>query len=208
MARDVQPNHKVVCLYPSRHSLWKGAPGTGQSVENEPNREEQNMATLTVLKFNRPDGAEKALNTLRRLQQQQLIELADAAVVEWPSDRKAPRTRQATDTAGIAELGGAFWGFLFGLIFFVPLLGFALGAATGALTGALTDVGIDDDFIRQTRDKVTPGTSALFVLATSAVLDRVIPELKPLEPELIATNLSSQEESRLRELFAEVATHA
>jgi uncharacterized membrane protein len=166
------------------------------------------MATLTVLKFHTPDGAEKALNTLRRLQQQQLIQLADAAVVEWPPDRKAPRTRQAIDTAGIGALGGAFWGFLFGLIFFVPLLGLAVGAATGAFTGALTDVGIDDDFIRQTRDKVTPGTSALFALSTNAVPDRVIPELKPLEPELIATNLSTAEEGRLRELFGDVPTHA
>src|SRR3712207_7250264 len=37
--------------------------------------------------------------------------------------------------------------------FLVPLLGAAVGAATGALVGAFTDVGIDDEFIWQTREK-------------------------------------------------------
>ena len=97
-----------------------------------------------------------ALNILRRLQQQNLIRIIDAAVVEWPQDRKTPRTRQAVDTTGEGTLGGAFWGFLFGPIFFVPLLGMALGAATGALTGALTDVGIDDDFIKQAQPAEAP----------------------------------------------------
>ena len=44
---------------------------------------------------------------------------------------------------------------LFGLIFFVPLLGMAIGAGMGALTGAMADVGIDDDFIRRIRDEIT-----------------------------------------------------
>ena len=70
-------------------------------------------------------------------------------------------------------LGGGFWGLLFGLIFFVPLLGAAIGAATGALAGSLTDVGIDDEFINKVRDQVTPGTSALFVMTSHAVVDRI-----------------------------------
>jgi uncharacterized membrane protein len=94
-------------------------------------------------------------------------------------------------------------GFLFGLIFFVPLLGLAIGAATGAISGALTDVGIDDNFIKQIRDKVKPGTSALFLMTANAVVDRVVAELKSLNPELITSNLSDEQESRLRELFAE-----
>src|SRR4029079_2715950 len=161
------------------------------------------MATMSVLKFDQPHNAEQALNMLRRLQSQQLITILDAAVVEWPNDRKAPRTRQAIDTTSAGTLGGAFWGLLFGVIFFVPLLGMALGAAAGALSGALTDVGIDDNFIRRMREKVTRGTSALFLLTANAVPDRVIPEIKTLNPELLATNLSREQETRLRELFAE-----
>jgi len=161
------------------------------------------MTTLSVLKFSSPDGAEQALQILRRLQQQQLIRVVDAAVVTWPQGSKGPKTKQAVNTTGVGTLNGAFWGFLFGLIFFMPLLGMALGAAAGAIGGALTDYGIDDNFIKQTREKVTPGTSALFLMTARAVVDRVTAELKGLNPELITTNLSAQQEARVRELFAE-----
>ena len=101
-------------------------------------------------------------------------------------------------------MGGAFWGFLFGLIFFVPFLGAAIGAGMGALSGSLADVGIDDNFIKESRDKITPGTSALFLLSTAAVTDRVAEELKQrgLHGELIASNLSQEQEAKLKEVFA------
>ena len=85
---------------------------------------------------------------------------------------KRPTTRQLHNLASAGALGGAFWGLLFGLLFFVPLLGMAIGAAAGALSGSLTDVGIDDDFIKRTREEITPGTSALFVMSADAVLDK------------------------------------
>jgi uncharacterized membrane protein len=100
-------------------------------------------------------------------------------------------------------LGGAFWGMLFGLIFFVPLLGMAIGAGMGALGGSLADVGIDDDFIKQAREKVTPGTSALFALTSRATEDRVIEELKQFDFEIISTNLPAEQEQKLREAFGE-----
>jgi uncharacterized membrane protein len=161
------------------------------------------MTTLSVLEFNSPDGADQALRILQRLQQQQLIKLVDAAVVTWPQGSKGPKTKQMISTVRAGALGGAFWGFLIGLIFLVPLLGLAVGAAAGAAGGALRDYGIDDNFIKQVREKVTPGTSALFLMTAHAVIDRVVAELKSLNPELITSNLSDEQESRLRELFAE-----
>jgi uncharacterized membrane protein len=163
------------------------------------------MATLSVLKFNKPESADEALQTLQRLQQQQLIQVLDAAIVTWPQNSKAPKTKQAINTAGAGALGGAFWGLLLGLIFFMPLLGAAVGAAAGAIAGAFTDTGIDDNFIKQTRDKVNPGTSALFLMTANAVADRVVPELKSLNPELITTNLPADKEDKLRQVFAEAA---
>jgi uncharacterized membrane protein len=105
--------------------------------------------------------------------------------------------------AGAGAGFGALWGFLFGLIFFVPLLGMAIGAGMGALGGSLSDVGIDDDFIKQVREKVTPGTSALFALTSGATEDRVIEELKQYEFEIISTNLPEEQEQKLREAFGE-----
>ncbi len=107
------------------------------------------------------------------MQTQQLINIQDAAVVSWEQGKKKPKTRQLNNLAGAGALGGAFWGMLFGLIFFVPLLGLAVGAAMGALTGSMADVGIDDKFINGVKQRVTPGTSALFLLTSDAVVDRV-----------------------------------
>jgi uncharacterized membrane protein len=67
----------------------------------------------------------------------------------------------------------------------------------------MTDVGIDDDFIRSVRDNVTPGTSALFVMTSNAVADKVLDEFKSTGASLISTNLSGDQEARLREAFAD-----
>jgi uncharacterized membrane protein len=161
------------------------------------------VATLTAWAFPTVDGAEKAVEHLKQLQSQQLIKLQDAAVVTWPVDKKKPKTRQLNNLAGAGALGGAFWGMLFGLLFFVPLLGAAIGAGIGALTGSMTDVGIDDNFINSVKQRVTPGTSALFLLSSDAVTDRVKGTFTDLNPELIASNLSADQEAKLREVFTE-----
>lgn len=161
------------------------------------------MATLTVWQFPTPQGADEAEQTLGTLQKQELIQVIDAATVSWPPDKKRPKTRQLNSPAGAGALGGSFWGLLFGLIFFVPLLGMAVGAAAGALSGSLTDVGIDDDFIRTVRDKLKPGSSALFVLTEGAVVDRVHEAFEGSPAQLIASNLSTEEEATLREVFTE-----
>lgn len=161
------------------------------------------MATLSVWKFDTPDGAERATKTLADLQKQELIKVHDAAVVSWQNGKKKPKTRQLSALAGAGALGGAFWGLLFGLLFFVPLLGMAVGAAMGGLAGSMTDVGIDDDFIARVRQAVTPGTSALFVMTSDAVQDRVQAAFEGQKMELLTTNLTSEEEDRLRDVFAE-----
>ena len=162
------------------------------------------MATLSVLKFNDPHGADRVLIALQGMQERQLINLEDAAVVSWPQGNKKPTTRQLHSTAGAGAMSGAFWGFLFGLIFFVPFLGAAIGASMGGMTGALADVGIHDDFIKQVRDKVTEGTSALFALTSGATaVDKVVDELKQYDFEIISTNLPEEQEKQLREAFAQ-----
>jgi uncharacterized membrane protein len=160
------------------------------------------MATLTVLEFPKVDGAGKALDKIKSLQKLQLIKVMDAAIVTWPEGKKSPKTKQLVSLAGVGGFQGAFWGMLFGLIFFVPFFGMAVGAAIGALSGAFADYGIDDEFIKKTRDKVRPGTSALFLMTKDAVLDKVADEMKGIEFEIIATNLSKEEEEALKTAFS------
>ena len=161
------------------------------------------MATLTVWRFNNPEGAGRAVGILEGLQKQDLITVHDAAIVSWPIDKKRPKTKQLHNLAGVGALSGSFWGLLFGLLFFVPLFGMAVGAALGAVSGSMADVGIDDDFIDTVRSEVQPGTSALFVMTSDAVQDKVRAAFSEEKPKLVQTDLSSEEEARLREYFSE-----
>jgi uncharacterized membrane protein len=161
------------------------------------------MSSLTVWKFPTPYGAESALEKLKGLEAQHLITVQDAAVVSWEPGKSKPKTHQMNDTTKRGALGGGFWGLLFGLIFFVPILGLAIGAASGALFGSLSDVGINDSFIKSARDQITPGTSALFLLSSDAVIDRVKEEFPANDAELISTNLSNEQEAKLRAAFAQ-----
>ena len=161
------------------------------------------MATVTVLKFPTVDGANQVLNRIELLQKQHLITLHDAAIVSWPAGKKGPHTRQLVDLVSAGAVSGMFWGMLFGMIFFTPLFGLAIGAAFGALGGAFRDYGIDDDFIKQVRSQVTEGTSALFLMTSDAVVDRVADAMKDVKFEIIATNLSKDQEQKLREAFGQ-----
>jgi uncharacterized membrane protein len=160
------------------------------------------MATLTAFKFATPEGAGQMLDKIKELQKAQLIQLQDAAIVTWPQGAKKPKTKQLENLAGAGALEGAFWGMLFGLIFFVPIIGLAVGAGMGAIAGKMSDYGINDDFINQAREKITEGTSALFLLTSNAVMDKVTEELKGYDFELIASNLTKEQEEQLMAAFA------
>lgn len=132
------------------------------------------MATLTVWKFSTATGVVGASTRLQDLIRQGSLAIHDAATVAWEPTATKPRTSRLAGTAAPGALGDSFWSLLFGLIFLVPLLGAAMGSATGTVTGPLTDVGIDDTFLNRVRDQITPGTSALFVLAPDTVMDTVM----------------------------------
>jgi uncharacterized membrane protein len=161
------------------------------------------MATLVAIKFPTTEGAQTMLYTLENLQKQQLIQIQDGAIVTWAAGASKPKTQQLTSMTGVGALGGAFWGFLFGLLFFVPFFGLAVGAAMGALMGHFAHYGIDQSFIDQVRAKVTPGTSALFLLTSGAVVDKVADAVKGQQFEIIQTNLSKEQEDQLRKDFGE-----
>jgi uncharacterized membrane protein len=137
---------------------------------------------------------------MRGMQKQELIALADAAAVIRKPDGKV-KIKQANSLVGAGALGGAFWGMLFGLLFFAPWLGMAVGALGGAIGGKLSDVGIDDKFIKEVGATIEPGHSALFLLVVRMTEDRVLPALHASGATLLRTNLSAEDEAKLRATF-------
>ena len=162
------------------------------------------MDNLFVLKFSDEATAVQVLGTLKRLQDQQLIKVSDAAILTVQADGK-PKIKQATNLVGAGALGGAFWGLLVGALLFVPILGMAVGAATGALSGKMSDIGISNDFIKQLANSLKPGEAALFLLTSQGVVDKVADELKQYKFQLLQTSLSKENEAKLREMLGTTA---
>jgi len=111
------------------------------------------MATLSVLRFDDPRAAARTLIALQGMQDRNMITLEDAAVVSWPEGNKKPTIPQE-HLVGEMTLGGAFWGLLFRLIFFMPFLGAAIGAGA-SLSTSLQNEGIDAEFIKRVGEEVT-----------------------------------------------------
>jgi uncharacterized membrane protein len=158
------------------------------------------MSELIVIAFDNETGAGEMRDAFGPLIKQHLITLDDAAVVVRKQDGKV-KVKQAVNLVGEGALGGAFWGMLIGLLFWMPWLGLAIGAASGALAGKLSDVGVDDNFIKEVGNKIEPGHSALFLLVREATTDKVIDALKPYGGEIIQTSLSAEDEAKLKAAF-------
>ena len=115
------------------------------------------MATLSVLKFNDPYGADRVLIALQGMQERQLITLQDAAIVSWPQGNRKPKTRELR---GGGAGWGAFWGFLIGMIFFVPFLGAAIG-------------GMSNSDLREVGEMLDESEAALIVVG-EATIERAV----------------------------------
>jgi len=170
------------------------------------------MSKLVVFDFDGIHTADDVLNKLRGLQKEYLIDLEDACVVERDKAGKIHIKQAVNLTSQGAAIGGsrgALWGTLIGLLFMNPLAGLAIGAVTGAgfgaLSGSLVDYGIPDDFIKKLGQTIPEGSSALFVLFRNVTEDKVLPEIEPYKPRILRTNLSTEDETRLRTALSKAA---
>jgi len=147
-----------------------------------------------------PDAYKAAdvLNAMRRLQNEYLIDLEDAAYVTKDSEGRI-RLHQSVNIPLIGAVSGTFWGALIGMIFLNPLLGAALGAGSGALSGAIADYGINDDFMKNLAAELRPDSSALFILARRYTPDKVIQELSRFGGTVLRTSLTHEAEVRLQQ---------
>jgi len=159
------------------------------------------MATFVVIDYENEVKAEEVRLALLKLQKEHLIDLVDAVVVVR-DDRGRVRLRQMYNLTAAGAVSGGFWGALIGLIFLNPLFGMAIGAAAGAVSGALRDVGIDDNFMKELGATLKPGTAALCVLVRQMTPDKVVAEIQQYGGTLIKTNLSHENEAKLREALA------
>jgi uncharacterized membrane protein len=159
------------------------------------------IATLTVWRFPSALDADHAELTLKRLVEQDAIVVHDACFVTWPDGAKGPRTRVFRHEKARGALGGSGWGLLLGTVVGLPLLGAAVGAAAGAARADARQVSLGESLDEAARDRlrsrITPGTSAMFVVTSGAVRETVRRAFQGQRAELLYSSLSPEEEQEL-----------
>ena len=158
------------------------------------------MTDMVVLAFDSVDGAHDARDKLVDLDNQYLLKLDQAVEVVRAKDGQV-KVKEEPTLEGAGAIGGAFWGLLIGLVFFLPVAGMAVGAASGAIAGHFTKYGITQEYMSQINEAIKPGQSALFILADDVKVDRVVPMLSSLRPRIVRTSLTLEQEKALREAF-------
>ena len=165
------------------------------------------MSELIVIGYDDRFKAEEVRLAMLKMQQDYLVDIEDA-VVAVRDDNGKVKLNQIHHLVGAGAVGGSFWGLLIGLLFMNPLLGVAVGAATGAVVGALSDVGINDEFMKELGQTLTPGSSALFVLVRKMTPDKVVEELTPYGGKVMRTSLSKADEAKLQEALSSAKQEA
>jgi uncharacterized membrane protein len=162
------------------------------------------MADLVVIAFPSEAKAEEVRQKLLDMQNEYLIELADAVIaVKQPNGHI--KLNQLFHPTAAGALSGTFWGMLIGLIFMMPLAGAALGAASGALGGSLTDVGINDQFMKDAAQALQADNAALFLLIRKMTTDKVLADLQGVGGTVLRTSFDHTKEDALRQALAGVA---
>ena len=99
--------------------------------------------------------------------------------------------------AGIGSLIGLFVGFMFG----GPLGSLLLGGIGGAIVGKVADMGIDQKFVKEVKEQMEPGSSALFLLVREANTNAAIAALRPYQGSVYHTSLDPEAEEELRHVL-------
>ena len=156
------------------------------------------MADLIAIGYDDETTATAAAAEVHRLSADLVIQPDAVAAISCDKEGKFHVTTTHHMVAGGASFG-MFWGLLFGLLFFVPVLGMAVGAGLGALMGKVEKSGVNKEFIRQVREMLKPGTSALFMVVDKVTPDKAIAAMSQFGGTVLKSSLSENAEKELQE---------
>jgi uncharacterized membrane protein len=155
------------------------------------------MADLIAIAYPDETTAAAAEVEAENLAEDLIIQTDAIAAIVRTKDGKFKVTTNHHEVAGGATWG-MFWGVLFGILFFVPFLGMAVGAGMGALMGKLGKNSVDEAFIKQVREEMKPGTSALFLVVDKVTPDKAVAALSKFGGTVLKSSLSKEAEEQLQ----------
>ena len=147
------------------------------------------MTDLLAVSFSDVGGADDVLHKLRRLRQEELVEVEDACIAE--RDRNGElHLKQAIGEQLTAALHPPFWHRLIAHILHH-------GQEHMPSEGNTPEIGLDYGFVRQAASSLSPGTSALFLVVRKTSTAALIEALKDHPGEIMRTSLPPGERQAL-----------
>ncbi|MFJ2633707.1 DUF1269 domain-containing protein [Streptomyces sp. NPDC087422] len=159
------------------------------------------MSELIVIGYEDPSVAKDAYTAVQNLQNDYVVNLTGLAIVSVDEEGKT-HVDTPSKIVGVSAASGALWGMVFGILFLVPGLGLLMGAAMGGLLGKLGKSGIDDQFRGQVQALLTPGTTAVVIMASKITEDKFADAMQTYGGTLLKTSLSDEDEEELSEHLA------
>ncbi len=136
------------------------------------------MSTLTAWRFSGTEGADAAVLRLKQLDTQELIDVQDIAVIRWPHYAAGPLAQEhVTDE----------------------------GSKVSSFVHKMRHGNIDSSLVDSVKGDMAPGTSALVLLSSDAAIEAIAKAFQGQDLELIRSDLSVQQEDRLRAAFGDSA---
>lgn len=157
---------------------------------------------VVVIGFPDETSAFSLRDHLSVLEEEGILSIGDAVVVTRNAQGKI-RLHQSLPLVALGTAVGSFSGMLLGMLILAPAFGSVAGAALGAATAALSDAGIDDVFIKELAETLTPASSALFVIARNTQPEPLLDRLQPFAGRcrVLQSTMAPEDESRLRDLL-------
>jgi uncharacterized membrane protein len=134
---------------------------------------------MTAWRFRGTEGADAAVLKLKQLHTQDLIDLLDVTVLRWPQYASMPIAHEhVTDS----------------------------GSKLSALTKGKANR-IERSMIDAVKGDMIPGTSVLVLMSSEAAVDNVAKAFEGEPMELVRSDLSVQQQDKLRSAFHDPSQH-
>ena len=133
----------------------------------------------------------------------QYLMLDDVAVVVRHPDGSFTLNREEFPAAS-NTLGCSVVGFIAGLVLGAPMTGATIGAMIGGAGSAAVSAsaGIGDDFVREVKELMKPGTSASFVLDHEGDMDVILGAIRGLGGTVLKTNVDLERAQLIQSTLA------
>ena len=156
------------------------------------------MSNILVITFDDEEQALSVLKSLKSLEHMDQISITDTAVIVKDKSGKV-QVKNATESGvKIGAVTGGFFGLLIGSLLF-PVAGVLIGAAGGAALGKMFETGVDKNFVKEVRDSLTPGSSAILFVVGGGNVGLLVTALEPYSGKVYQSTFNSEVQASIEQ---------